>query len=260
MNEIVDVQDLTVSYNKGPAIEDISFKLNEPMITVILGPNGAGKTTLLKALMGMIKPDKGSVKIFGINPFSEPFKVRQLVGYVPQRDKIIRSIPLKVKDVISMGILTKKTWPRILSKEDTDRMKKILEFLNLDDISNKPFGQLSGGQQQKVLLARALISEPKILILDEPFNGVDIKSQSYIIEKVKSLRYTNNVTVLIVTHDINPLIDIAENLILLNKNLIAIGKPLEVLTEEMLAKTYGGGKVILIQDRCFTITGDAHAK
>jgi len=260
MNEIINVQNLTVSYDKEPVIEDISFKLNEPVITVILGPNGAGKTTLLKALMGMIKPNKGSVEIFGIDPFSEPFKVRQLIGYVPQRDKIIRSIPLKVKDVILMGILTKRKWPRILLRKDIDKMKEMLEFLNLNDISDKPFGQLSGGQQQKVLLARALISEPKILILDEPFNGVDAKSQSYIIEKIKFLRHTNNITVLIVTHDINPLIDITEKLILLNKNLIAMGKPLEVLTEEMLAKTYGGGKVILIQDRCFTITGDVHAR
>lgn len=260
MNEIINVQNLTVSYDKEPVIEDVSFKLNEPVITVILGPNGAGKTTLLKALMGMIKPDKGSVKIFGMNPFNEPFKVRQLVGYVPQRDKITRSIPLKVKDVILMGILAKRKWPRTLLREDIDKVEKMLEFLNLSDISDKPFGQLSGGQQQKVLLVRALISEPKILILDEPFNGVDIKSQSYIIEKIKFLRHTNNITVLIVAHDINPLIDIAENLILLNKNLIAMGKPLEVLTEEMLAKTYGGGKVILIQDRCFTITGDIHAR
>ncbi len=260
MSEIINVKDLTVSYDKEPVIENVTFKLNDPMITVILGPNGAGKTTLLKALMGMVKPDKGSIEIFGINPLKEPFKVRQLVGYVPQRDKIIRSIPLKVKDVILMGLLTKRKWPRILLKDDINKMNKMLELLNLDDISDKPFGQLSGGQQQKVLLARALISEPEILILDEPFNGVDIKSQSYIIEKIKSLRYTNNMTVLIVTHDINPLIDIAENLILLNKNLIAMGKPLEVLTEEILTKTYGGGKVILIQDRCFTITGDIHAR
>lgn len=257
---IIDVKDLTVSYNGEPAILDVSFQLNEPSITIILGPNGAGKTTLLKALMGMIKPDHGSIRVLGFEPVKESFKVRQFIGYVPQRDKIIRSMPIKVKDVVLMGLLTKRRWPRIPLKYDIDKVYKILELLDLTGFANKTFGELSGGQQQKVLLGRALISEPKILLLDEPFNGVDIKSQAYIVEKIKTLRYTNNITVLIVTHDINPLIDIAENLIILNKSIIAIGKPLEILTEQTLSKAYGGGKVIMIQDRCYTITGDVHSR
>ncbi|MGB9728727.1 MAG: metal ABC transporter ATP-binding protein [Thermoprotei archaeon] len=257
---VIDVKNLTVSYNEDPAILNVSFQLDDPSITVILGPNGAGKTTLLKALIGMIKPDYGVIRVLGFDPLKDTFKLRQFIGYVPQRDKIVRNIPLKVRNVILMGLLTKRQWPRISSKSDVDKMHKILELLDLTDFANKTFGELSGGQQQKVLLARALISEPKILFLDEPFNGVDIKSQAYIIEKIKSLRYTNNITVLIVTHDINPLIDIAENLIILNKSIVAIGKPLEVLTEQTLSKAYGGGKVIIVQDRCYTITGDVHSR
>ncbi|MEM3832730.1 MAG: metal ABC transporter ATP-binding protein [Thermoprotei archaeon] len=257
---IIDVKNLTASYNGEPAILDISFQLNDPSITVILGPNGAGKTTLLKALIGIIKPDHGIIRVLGFDPVNDSFRLRRFIGYVPQRDKIVRNLPLKVRDVILMGLLTKRQWPRIPSKSDVDKMYKMLELLDLNDSVDKTFGELSGGQQQKVLLARALISEPKILFLDEPFNGVDMKSQAYIIEKIKSLRYTNKITILIVTHDINPLIDIAENLIILNKSVIAIGKPLEILTEQTLSKAYGGGKVIIIQDRCYTITGDVHSR
>ncbi|MCC6019001.1 MAG: metal ABC transporter ATP-binding protein [Candidatus Verstraetearchaeota archaeon] len=255
---IINVENLTVAYDKIMALEDVTFKIDAPSINVIIGPNGAGKTTLLKAIMGLVKPMKGRIEVLGLNPVEKSFEVRRLMGYIPQRDKVMEGIPMKVLDVILMGIATKREWPRVISKEDLEAAENTAEFLGIKDLMNKTFNQLSGGQKQKVLLARALISKPKILMLDEPFNGVDVISQYSIMEKLKELRKMNGTTILLVTHDINPMMELAENVMIINRRIIAFGRVNEALNEESLSKAYGGGRIIFAEGRCYSIIGDTH--
>lgn len=258
--DIVKVENLIAGYSKNIVLEDISFRIDKPSINIIMGPNGAGKTTLIKTMIGLLKPYSGCVEIYGLNPFKETSKVRRLIGYIPQREKIMEKIPIRVLDVILMGKIVKEDWPRIISRRDITEATEISSSLGIVDLLNRQFHQLSVGQRQKVLLARALISKPKILILDEPFNGVDIPSQYSIIEYLKKLKEILETTIIIVTHDINPIIDIAENIMILNRKLISFGKIEEALNEEAILKAYGGGKLFPIEGRKYLITGDVHAR
>lgn len=260
MKHIINVENITIKYGENKALENVNFTIEKPSITIIMGPNAAGKTTLLKTLIGLTKPLSGRIEVLGIDPMRKRFDLRKLIGYIPQRDRISTNVPIKVMDVILMGLTIKKNWPRVIEARDIEKMRKIAKSFEIEDILNKNFHQLSGGQQQKVLLARTLISEPKILMLDEPFNGVDIISQSFITNKLRELHENNNTTILIATHDINPIIELAENLMILNKRVISFGKIDEVLREENLSKAYGGGKIILAEGKYYSIIGDTHTR
>jgi len=260
MKDTIIVRNLNLKINGTLILKDINFKIKLPNFLTIIGPNGAGKTTLLKILMGFIKPTSGTVEVLGINPIKERYKLAKTVGYVPQRERIETTIPMKVESVILMGLLCRRSIPRITRRDDFTKVKEILTTLDITELKDKIFSRLSGGQQQKVLIARTLISNPKLLLLDEPLTGIDVKSQWEIIQILKDLQIKRKIGIVMVTHDINPLVDHVEEIMLLNKELIARGKINEVLTEENMKRVYGE-KVKIIVDglRCYAITGDIHA-
>lgn len=240
---IINVENLTVCYNRVIALEDVDLKVHKPSINIIIGPNGAGKTTLLKTLIGFINPIKGKVEVLGLNPFKSKVEVRKFIGYIPQMDKISNSVPVKVLDVILMGISVKKDWPRIIFKVDFEEVRNLTKFLGIEDILTKTFNKLSGGERQKVLLARALISKPKIVILDEPFNGIDIVSIQLIMEKLKELK-DKGTTILIATHYMDLLLNLVDNILVLNKRVIAFGKVKDVLEKEIVFRAYSENRNI----------------
>ena len=256
---IVEIKNLTVYYGRTLALDKISTVIRKGEFITIMGPNGAGKTTLLKAIIGLVKPREGYVRVFGLNPLEEGNKVRALVGYVPQRTTISKSIPLKVIDVVLLGILVEKKPPRKINEEDIERAINILRIVDMDKHWETPFQELSGGQQQRVLIARALVRNPKLLLLDEPLNGVDAKSQVEIIAFLRKIS-RDGVSIVMVTHDVNMMVHVIDRLILLNKYIVAEGTPFEVLKEEILQKVYGHGvKVITHCGICYSIIGDTHA-
>lgn len=251
---------LSVKLDGTLALEEVSFSAEHPTFLSVIGPNGAGKTTLLKAMMGLIRPASGTVRVLGLDPTKGGSALRRVVGYVPQRDRITREVPMKVREVVLMGLVARKPPPRMASQGDLESAKEALRLVELEHLWDKPFSELSGGQQQRVLIARCLAFKPKLLLLDEPFSGVDIKTQLAILGFLKGLKDERGVSVFLVTHDINPLVDVSEKILLLNRRVVAYGRPKEVLTEEKLREVYGGGiKIVTYGDKCFAITGDAHA-
>ena len=237
MRPVILLENVTVAYNGEPALMKISFKVEEPSFLVVAGPNGAGKTTLLKTLLGLLKPIEGKIVVLGINVLKNPLRVRKLVGYVPQRERIDPSMPMLVKDVVLMGRTTKTGLGRLFTKEDIEAAKKALELVGLEEHWDEAFSHLSGGQQQRVLIARALASNPKLLLLDEPLSGVDALSQNVILGVLREMA-DRGTGVVMVTHDLNPILELADYILLLNKRVVGFGRPNKILSREVLSEAY----------------------
>lgn len=245
-----------VSYSYGPkvALEDVSFKLDSPFFCVVMGPNGAGKTTLLKLMLGLLKPMRGYIKILGYDSVKDSSIIRRLVGYVPQIVNVDYYVPITVEEVVAMGMLSKDIPPRILSKSIRKKVEEVLEIVDLED-SSCLFTELSGGQRQRALIARALISEPKLLLLDEPYSMLDFDMRCEIAELLYRLHREEGIDVLLVAHELSPCIQLKPTVILLNKRVYAIGKVNEVLKLENLRRAYPG----LTEVPAGFILGEDHA-
>ncbi len=259
MTPVVSTRDLSVAYGDRLALEYVTFELARPAFLSIVGPNASGKTTLLKALLGIVEPLTGSIKVLGYKVPDDKYKVRKLVGYVPQRERIDPTKPVLVKDVVLMGRVAKKSWGRGLSREDYEAAKKALKAVEMEAFWDEPYVHLSGGQQQRVLIARALAVEPKLLLLDEPLSGVDAATQDVILRVLRE-EANRGVTVIMVTHDLNPLMELSDYVMLLNRTVIAFGKTHDVLNEELLAKTFMRRISIVKAEEKIIVSGvDHHA-
>ncbi|NPA70542.1 MAG: ATP-binding cassette domain-containing protein [Crenarchaeota archaeon] len=217
---IIAVEELKVSIGGRIVISEATFAIREPSLVVVIGPNGAGKTTLLKTLIGLIRPVRGCIRIFDsiVKPGSKyPKSVRKLIGYMPQRDVINYAAPLTAREIIVSGLIENISVPRILLPRDSnDMVLQIAQRLGIESILDKFFDELSGGQQQKVLLARALIKDPKILILDEPLSNVDEISRVEILELLRDLVRRDGKTVMLVTHDVEIAMNWSDYVLLVN--------------------------------------------
>ena len=252
------VENVEFSYDGENALENVSFSVNEGDFVAVMGPNGSGKTTLLKLILGLLKPKSGKIKVFNLDPWENREKIQNYMGFMPQKEHISSNFPILVKDVVLLGRAARKRFSK-LTKEDEKKAKEALMAVGLENYWLKKFNELSGGQQQRVLLARALAVDPKILLLDEPFNGVDIPSQDKIIEVMDKLA-KKGVTILMVVHNINPLLHHINKVILLNRKLIAFGPPSEVLTAERMVETYGSSIPIVVCEEGYAhpLFGDTH--
>ncbi|RLG07897.1 MAG: metal ABC transporter ATP-binding protein [Thaumarchaeota archaeon] len=235
----VELKGVYYSFDGKPALEDVSFELDSPFFCAVMGPNGAGKTTLLKLMLGLLKPRRGSIRIFGYDVVRDSGAVRRLVGYVPQIINVDHHIPMTVEEVIAMGALARDLPPRFATREVRRKVREVLELVELDDPSAL-FSELSGGQKQRVLIARALIGDPRLLLLDEPYSMLDFDMKCEISELLYRLHKERGVDILLVAHELSPCIHLEPIVILLNKRVYAIGRAGEVLTLENLRKAYPG--------------------
>lgn len=231
----LDIKNLTVSYQQLEALRNINLTVKTGRVTGIIGPNGAGKSTLIKAMMGLITPRMGSV-MYGQHPLTSQ---RDLIAYVPQRANIDWDYPATVWDVVMMGRVKKTGWLRPFSRMSREKASHSLDRVGLRALGNRPIGQLSGGQQQRVFLARALAQDADIFFFDEPFVGVDQKTETIIFDIFQELAKSNKI-VMVVNHDLGESINNFDDLILLNKQLIAYGKRENVLTDVNISSAYGG--------------------
>ena len=231
----IEVHDLTVAYRKKPVLWDIDFSLPESNLIGLVGPNGAGKSTLIKAIMGLIPPLSGYVKIYG-----EPLSMKQnLVGYVPQRESVDWDFPVNALDVVTMGRYGRMGLFSRPSRKDHEVALECLEKVGMADFARRQISQLSGGQQQRVFLARALTQDASVYLMDEPFAGVDAATEKAIIELLKELKERGR-TVFVVHHDLHTVPEYFDWVMILNLRLVKFGPTEEVFTDENLRFTYGG--------------------
>tara|TARA_Y100000310_G_scaffold246052_1_gene251163 strand:- start:4631 stop:5371 length:741 start_codon:yes stop_codon:yes gene_type:complete len=236
----IDVKNLTVSYDKNPVIRSISASIKPKQVVGVIGPNGAGKSTFLKAIMGLLQLDSGSISVFGENIS----KARDKVAYVPQRSEIDWDFPVIVRDVVMMGRYKHLGWVRKPKKEDHKIVDESLQQLGMQDFSERQIGELSGGQQQRVFLARALAQQTDILMLDEPFVGVDAATENSILDLMGKLKDVGK-TIVVVNHDLSNVVKRYDSLMLINQRLVAYGKTKDVFKQDIINKAYGGRLTLL---------------
>ena len=233
----IEIQNINVFYKNGhEALHDASCQIPDGSITALLGVNGSGKTTLFRSIMGVLKINSGKITIDSQTP--DIAIKNNLISYVPQYDDIDWDFPILVKDVVMMGRYSYMNFMRKPNPVDYKIVEESLKKVGMDDLNNRQIGELSGGQKKRVFIARALAQESKILLLDEPFTGVDSKTQETILELIKQER-DNNKIILISTHDLNIVPEICDRTILINKTVQVEGLTQDVFTTENLVNTFG---------------------
>ncbi len=223
MSAIIQTKNVSVNYGKNEALRNISFEIEKGDFIGLVGPNGAGKTTLAKAILGLIPISSGKLSLFG-QP-RKTFQTYGKIGYLPQKHSCINQFfPASVEEVVLLGLLSAKTAPRIITKEDSGKVANILKTLNIAPLKNQMLSELSGGQQQRVLLARALISSPEILIFDEPSTALDPESRDNFFELIQKINKENQTTIILITHDTGYIGKYANKLLYIDRKLVFFGK------------------------------------
>lgn len=238
MRAVVSVKDLHFSYNSEAVLSNVSFDVEEGDYLGIIGPNGSGKTTLLKLIVGYLKPKKGKIEVYGKDP--ESLRDRELIGYLPQiMPKKSIDFPATVKEVVLMGLLSKKKFPRITKNEDIKKAESVLSMMNILDLKDKFIGELSGGERQKVFLCRALIHEPKLLILDEPVAALDPESREDFYQLIDRLNREKEVTVIMATHDTGEIGNYAKKMLYLDRRVVFFGSFESFCKSEEMTRYFG---------------------
>ena len=234
----LSVNSITVTYRNGhTALRDTSFEIPRGTITALVGINGSGKSTLFKAIMGFVPLAKGDVSILGMS--KDQALKDNLVAYVPQSEEVDWNFPVLVKDVVMMGRYGHMNWLRIASQRDHELVSQALERVNMTDYAERQIGELSGGQKKRVFLARALAQEGQIILLDEPFTGVDVTTEEQIILLLKSLRDEGRV-MLVSTHNLGSVPEFCDRAVLIKGTVLASGKTKHVFTQANLENAFGG--------------------
>ena len=233
----IAVENLTVSYSGVVALSKASLQLKQGTICGLVGMNGAGKSTLFKALMGFVRPSTGSILINGQSVAQA--QRHQLVAYVPQAESVDWDFPLSVIDVVMMGRYGSMDLLRNPQRHDHETVRHSLKLVELWDLRQRQIGELSGGQRKRAFLARALAQGASVLLLDEPFSGVDVRTEKLMAQLFIALRRKQR-TLLISTHDMDHVTGFCDQVVLINKTVLAYGETSEVFTRENLALTFGG--------------------
>ncbi|MCW5550270.1 MAG: ATP-binding cassette domain-containing protein [Opitutaceae bacterium] len=232
------VRDLKVAYPNGHvALHDMSFSLRGGTICGLVGVNGSGKSTLFKAIMGFVKPAQGAVRIAGLD-LGAALR-RNLVAYVPQAEEVDWSFPVSVWDVVLMGRYGYMNFMRMPRAEDRRIAEESLRRVGMLAFRDRQIGELSGGQRKRVFLARALAQRSRVILLDEPFTGVDVKTETTIIELLRALR-TEGHLILVSTHNLGSVPEFCDQVVLINRTVLQAGATAEVFTQENLVQAFGG--------------------
>ena len=234
----LSMRHLSVTYPNGfTAVRDASFDLDPGTICALVGVNGSGKSTIFKAIMGFVRPSAGEVRICGLS-VDEALK-RNIVAYVPQSEDVDWNFPILVEDVVMMGRYGHMNFLRMPSHADRRKVDEALERVGMADYRERQIGELSGGQKKRVFLARALAQEGRVILLDEPFTGIDVKTETAIVGLLRELRASGHL-MLVSTHNLGSVPDFCDEVVLLNRTVLAAGPTAEVFTQKNLELAFGG--------------------
>ena len=238
------------------ALQDITLEISESEFVGVIGPNGSGKTTLCRAILGLMRPFRGTLQIFDCACEELRCHHRAKIGYLPQKGALDRDFPITVFEAVMMGRYGALGLFRRPAQRDREIAMEALENVGMQDHRDTGLGHLSGGQQQRVLIARALTQQPQVLLLDEPTTGIDITTQQSVLDLIQRLHHDLGLTVLLITHDINLIRSRVDRLVLLKTRLFAAGPPDDVLRPDLLSQVYG--KDLVIAERDMIIVEDYH--
>jgi zinc/manganese transport system ATP-binding protein len=251
---LLTLDDIGVRLGGRQVLSDVTFSLRKGEFTGIIGPNGAGKTTLLRVILGLLEPSGGQVLIDG-EPVNS--KNKAAIGYVPQKLVIDPDMPLRAKDVVALGIDGHRLGFAFPSRQRREMIEAALADVGAARYANARVGELSGGEQQRVLIAHALISRPKLLLLDEPLANLDIRSEQEIVAVLGRLAREQKIAVLLSAHDMNPLLAIMDRIVYVANGRVATGPTDEVVTSEGLTRLYGHQvDVVRVQNRVLVVAGE----
>ncbi|WKA56353.1 metal ABC transporter ATP-binding protein [Planococcus shixiaomingii] len=237
---LIDIENISFDYEQTKALENISLTVEEGDFLAILGPNGSGKSTLLKIMLGLIKPTKGTIRLFGID--AKNFKNREWIGYVSQKSNSFNSgFPATVEEVVTGGLVKKTGLFKRIPKSAKEDVKEALTAVGMEMFMDNRMNELSGGQQQRIFIARALVAKPKVLILDEPTVGVDHKNVQSFYNMLASLNRDRNITLVLVTHDVDTVTDRITHVACLNQTIHFHGfkEQLHTMSDEQREAWYG---------------------
>lgn len=234
----ISVESVTVRYSNGhTAIRDVSFTLQGGTTCALVGVNGSGKSTLFKSLMGQIKPKSGSIRLCGL-PVPQALK-RNLVAYVPQSEEVDWQFPVSVYDVVMQGRYGYLNFLRLPKAEDKRKVQEAMERVGIAHLAQRQIGELSGGQKKRVFLARALAQQSKIILLDEPFTGVDVKTEDAIVDLLGQLRAQGHL-ILVSTHNLGMVPDFCDQVVMINRTVLAAGRTEHTFNQHNLELAFGG--------------------
>ncbi len=249
---IIRIKDLYFSYHDNSVLEDVNLEIDKGELASIVGPNGGGKTTLLKLILGLLKPQQGTIEVFG----TTPEKARRKIGYMPQQAQLDPQFPISVLDVVLTGQIDRcgKGLTGGFPKAAVSIAQAALAEVGLGDFIQKSFNRLSGGQRQRVLIARALCSEPELLLLDEPTSNIDSRSEENLYETLA--RLNRKMTILLVSHDIGFVSQFVKSVICVNHQVII--HPTSQINGTIIKEIYGGDFNLIRHDHRCDHTGHSH--
>ena len=234
----IAVQGVTVRYNNGhTAIHDVSFELQGGMTCALVGVNGSGKSTLFKSLMGQLKPRQGFIRLCGL-PVDKALK-QNLIAYVPQSEEVDWQFPVSVYDVVMQGRYGYLNFLRIPKAGDKQKVQDAMQRVDIAHLAHRQIGELSGGQKKRVFLARALAQQSRVILLDEPFTGVDVKTEDAIVDLLGQLRAQGHL-ILVSTHNLGMVPDFCDQVVMINRTVVAAGSTAETFNQHNLEQTFGG--------------------
>jgi zinc/manganese transport system ATP-binding protein len=247
---VITLERVRIQFGKRTILEDVNMTVNEGEFIVVLGPNGAGKSTLLKLLLGLLKPASGVIRVLG----KPPRRGNNAIGYAPQHRKLEADLVLRARDVVGFGLDGNRWGPGIPGARRNAIIDKALLEVDASAFADAPIGQLSGGEQQRLLIAQALLTNPQLLLLDEPLANLDISHEQEIVALIEKVCRTRNVAVMLVTHDINPLLTVADRVMYMANGHTTIGATDEVITSSSLTQLYGSPvEVVQALGRVFVV-------
>lgn len=253
-NPVINLENVELTLGGRTIFHDLTITIYGGEFIAVLGPNGAGKSTLLKLLLGLYQPTSGKITILR----KSPKRGNNEIGYAPQHRILESDLALRARDVVGFGLDGNKWGIALPNKERDKHIEQALSEVDLLHLADMPVGRLSGGEQQRLLIAQALLTHPKILLLDEPLSNLDITHAQAVVSLVTKIARSRGITVLLVTHDVNLLLPVVDRVLYMANTHSAIGKPEQVITSEELSQLYGSPiEVVKTKGRLFVI-GEEH--